>query len=622
MTLTPPRTPAPATGLPHLLLRRRRTVRDVVRGLVALLALAAMVVGTPLVLTVVAPVQLAGLRVPGWDEIAAALLRPDDGTLLLSVLTVVAWVSWALFTVTVLAEAVAQVRGLPSLRLPGLGGVQRPVAVLVAAVTVMLAPAASDADTAHAVPAATATAPVVPGGTGSVIGETSATAGGSDVVRDRTTPAPVRSHPTSRTAPQVRVRSGDSLWELAERHLGSGLRYGEIAELNYGRPQPDGHTLTHEHWIHPGWTLLLPADATNLPEPHAAQDEYTVRPGDTLSGIAADHLGDPDRYPEIASLNAGRPQPDGATLTDPDLIRPGWHLRLPTDASPAEPDRRHRPTRPHPIPPRRRSGLARGADTPTRPVARRTATDADTAAARRRRPPRRRQRLRRVPRRGDDPRPRRRRTVTGAEEDDWDLRTPITALLAGLGAIAAAGVIREVALRRRRGQRRRRPGERLPAISARAADTDRGPARPPPTRHPRPAPHRPARPGPHLPRPAPAPAADRRRPAQPRPDRAAPRSNPTPTAAATRPWPRSAPSADAAGTSTPPSSPGRPTPRQPAHRFTRCEERRRTPLITGSSGPTVPATVPARTTSTAPATMPPTPAPPWSPSAPPAMTSS
>ena len=67
----------------------------------------------------------------------------------------------------------------------------------------------------------------------------------------------VRQYPRSDLA-VVTVQTGDTLWSLAEEHLGDGARYAEIARLNYGRPQPDGQTLTSAHWIRPGWTLTLP----------------------------------------------------------------------------------------------------------------------------------------------------------------------------------------------------------------------------------------------------------------------------------------------------------------------------------------------------------------------------
>ena len=55
------------------------------------------------------------------------------------------------------------------------------------------------------------------------------------------------------------------------------------------------------------------------------QTTYTVKPGDTLSKIAKEFLGDADAYMEI--FNANRDQ-----LTDPNLIKPGPVLKIPQHA--------------------------------------------------------------------------------------------------------------------------------------------------------------------------------------------------------------------------------------------------------------------------------------------------
>lgn len=62
---------------------------------------------------------------------------------------------------------------------------------------------------------------------------------------------------------------------------------------------------------------------------------YTVKPGDNLSAIAKAWLGDANRWPEVFALNRGHhfSAPDG-TLSDPKVIRPGWTLELPDDATP------------------------------------------------------------------------------------------------------------------------------------------------------------------------------------------------------------------------------------------------------------------------------------------------
>ncbi|MFE9795994.1 LysM peptidoglycan-binding domain-containing protein [Streptomyces goshikiensis] len=99
--------------------------------------------------------------------------------------------------------------------------------------------------------------------------------------------------------------------------------------------------------IQPGWILHLPADARPAPAAsgHApklsgttTRAAYTVKSGDSLTGIAESQLGNADRYGEIFDLNKGGPMPGGGTFTDPDLIHPGQHLTLPSGASsPAPP---------------------------------------------------------------------------------------------------------------------------------------------------------------------------------------------------------------------------------------------------------------------------------------------
>ena len=54
----------------------------------------------------------------------------------------------------------------------------------------------------------------------------------------------------------------------------------------------------------------------------------TVQPGDTLSMIALEHLGDESRWSELFEINQGRVQADGRALTNPNLIYSGWVLHL------------------------------------------------------------------------------------------------------------------------------------------------------------------------------------------------------------------------------------------------------------------------------------------------------
>ncbi|MEU0788472.1 LysM peptidoglycan-binding domain-containing protein [Amycolatopsis sp. NPDC005961] len=119
-------------------------------------------------------------------------------------------------------------------------------------------------------------------------------------------------------APPYVVVTGDTLSSIAAAELGDANRYQEIYELNHGAPQPDGDALRAPDLLKPGWVLQLPGS-----------DEVTVRPGQTLSQIARDRLGDADRYQEIFDLNRDRPQPFGRPLTSPDRLYPGDVLQLP-----------------------------------------------------------------------------------------------------------------------------------------------------------------------------------------------------------------------------------------------------------------------------------------------------
>ena len=63
----------------------------------------------------------------------------------------------------------------------------------------------------------------------------------------------------------VVVQPGQCLSVIAEEHLAGNWRTGdsEIHALNVGRLQPDGRALTDDHWIYPGWVLVMPDSAVN-----------------------------------------------------------------------------------------------------------------------------------------------------------------------------------------------------------------------------------------------------------------------------------------------------------------------------------------------------------------------
>ena len=76
----------------------------------------------------------------------------------------------------------------------------------------------------------------------------------------------------------------------------------------------------------PDWRNDIVGEVTIDPNAKpAAASTYTVQAGDTLSKIAKEHLGDANAYMKI--FNANKDQ-----LTDPDKIKPGQVLRIPTAA--------------------------------------------------------------------------------------------------------------------------------------------------------------------------------------------------------------------------------------------------------------------------------------------------
>lgn len=78
----------------------------------------------------------------------------------------------------------------------------------------------------------------------------------------------------------------------------------------------------------PEWRQEIVADikvAGGAPAAQAADEFYTVQPGDTLSKIAKDKLGDANAYMRIFEANRDQ-------LSDPNKIFPGQRLKIPAVA--------------------------------------------------------------------------------------------------------------------------------------------------------------------------------------------------------------------------------------------------------------------------------------------------
>ena len=76
----------------------------------------------------------------------------------------------------------------------------------------------------------------------------------------------------------------------------------------------------------PDWRNDIVAEVTIDPAAaKASNTTYTVKSGDTLSKIAKEHLGDANAYMKIFEANKDQ-------LTDPDKIKPGQVLKIPSAA--------------------------------------------------------------------------------------------------------------------------------------------------------------------------------------------------------------------------------------------------------------------------------------------------
>ncbi|MFT4264108.1 MAG: LysM peptidoglycan-binding domain-containing protein [Nocardioides sp.] len=287
------------------------TLAQRLQGLAATLLILLLVAGVPfLLLAINAAPWRADL-----GELQTLLTSPDDGTLAMVVIAAVAWIAWAFVAVSVVLEVASKVRGLPTPTLPGLGAPQRAVGQLVAVAALLFVAAPTLVAAFPAPPAHAAAPPVLEAPSLAAIDAPPPVL--SEAAPVRVAEAPTKQHATI----DYTVKRGDSLWRIAECLLGDGTRFTEIFDLNRD-------VLDRPDFITSGTVLKVPHEVTDVGGDRPAEG-YVVRPGDTLSEIAGAEMGDPMRYLELFEASRDTVQPDGAMLTDPGLIRPGWEVTIP-----------------------------------------------------------------------------------------------------------------------------------------------------------------------------------------------------------------------------------------------------------------------------------------------------
>ncbi len=419
-------------------------------------ALKATAAGLLILLITVAPPLLL-IRYIGnpWPAEGITLNAPLTDHAILGLIAVLVWILWAQFTVSVLVELYAAIADRDvDVRLPVFGFQQDFARVLVGAVlaTAVVAPTIAHAATS---PAAADTPAPTPHATAS---STTASSSTTAPAATKTPPAQHNQKNVDQVI-QVHVERGDTLWALAEKYLGDGDQWMVIAQANQGRVMVDGRTFTAADQIMPGWILNIPGgsghdeNAGDVP-PSDHTTSYQVRPGDSLSSIAEEQLGDPNAYPTIFAASQGIIQPGGQTLSDPDHIEPQWTLALPSDG-------KHRQDKPSRDRADERDSTPNPTQTPTpepvdedveeTPVAEPTSepTAEPTPVS-------------------STP------TVDGVEAGvDEDEGYPVKTL-GGVGVLLAGVIVGLLARRRAAQRRRRKPGERLPLpeVQAERVETD------------------------------------------------------------------------------------------------------------------------------------------------------
>ena len=312
----------------------------------SLLALALVGVAVPTALIAAARARfrsaspLGGIERPSRIDWSAIERLVEDrvsehlvADVVIRVALLVCWAAVLVFVATVVLEVFHMVRHdglhLPDVR--GIGVTQRRARVVAAGLLVLL-PSIGPRSTAMALDPA-----------GHVSSETASTLIVNDPPAAPVAPPvdPAAAHSVRKLGRYV-VRPGDSIYAIAERAAGPSpvdvdSYANQLIDLNLGRQMADGQRFTNAAFLDVGWELDVP----EMPVAPGISDElpppvHVVAPGESLWSIAETELGDGIRWPEIFQTNRERTFGDGRRLDDPDVIRPGWDLAMPSQiASPS-----------------------------------------------------------------------------------------------------------------------------------------------------------------------------------------------------------------------------------------------------------------------------------------------
>ena len=257
-----------------------------------------------------------------WPPEGVSLSAPLTDGAIIGLLAVIVWVLWAQLMVCIAVELVCALSAdRVQLQAPLTLGVQQQLARSLISAIVLAAVAGPVVMATTAFAADPDSSPATSTNSSST-SQTAETPVESQVPDTENAPDTTERRAVTGPGSTVTVMRLDSLWSIAERVLGDGDRWPEIAALNEGRVMKDGATFLAAAHIRPGWQLRVPTgDSQDVGE--GAEYTYQVDPGDTLSEIAADELGSVEAWPRLYAANKQLLGPD------PDLIYPGQVIVLP-----------------------------------------------------------------------------------------------------------------------------------------------------------------------------------------------------------------------------------------------------------------------------------------------------
>lgn len=286
-----------------------KKVSRAIRQLGALLILAVIVIGLPYAMqsTFGAPWTWG---IPSWSDVQETLTSPMAPSMMVRVIGAVAWIAWLHFTLCLLVEVINVVarQGKPQIKLPG-GGVNQQLARrLVAAALLSGVAGAAVVGPASAAPtidraevAVTAVdarvvaehqaGPAAPTqvNPGEVWQSTQVAAADSGTLQSYVVQAPA-------------MADHDCLWDIADRHLGDPMRWKEIYDLNNSHAA--GVKISDPDVIQPGWNLLMPADAYDLPA-HVEAEKPKAAPQKPVTKVAPKDSASKSAPAEAANEKAG-----------------------------------------------------------------------------------------------------------------------------------------------------------------------------------------------------------------------------------------------------------------------------------------------------------------------------